>query len=132
VRCEDCGLIEFAGEWRAGPGPVTEVRAGRCPACQRVRARRPAGTLRLHPEFLADRAELLRMIRNVERAESSEHPLERLIDTEESDGTLVVTTTGVHLARALAHKLARRFHKKPRLRYAPGETRLFVDWELGD
>lgn len=127
--CKDCGLVQHAGKWFRGRPPLADVRAGRCPACQRVRERYPAGTLRLPGEFLKHRTEVLRLIKNIARAETAEHPLERLMGAEESDGHLVVTTTGVHLARAIAHKLARRFHRRPRLRYADGEELLYVTWE---
>lgn len=126
--CTDCGLVQHAGKWRRGKPPLAAVRAGRCPACQRVRQRYPAGTLRLPAAFLEHRTEVLRLIRNVARAEAAEHPLERLMEAEESDGHLVVTTTGVHLARAIASQLSRRFHRKPRLRYADGEKLLHVTW----
>jgi hypothetical protein len=72
---------------------------------------------------------MLRLIRNVEAAEKAEHPLERLMGIEESDGHVFVTTTGVHLARELAHSLARQFHRKPRFRYAEREAVVHVDWE---
>jgi len=127
--CADCGLFQHAGRWRRGKPPLGALRAGRCPACERVRQSYPAGTLRLPGDFLRHRTEVLRMIRNVARAESDEHPLERLMAAEVSDGHLVVTTTGVHLARAIASRLARRFHRKPRLCYADGEKLLHVSWE---
>ncbi|HEX6882842.1 MAG TPA: BCAM0308 family protein [Planctomycetota bacterium] len=127
--CADCGLYQQAGRWQCGKPPLAALRAGRCPACERVRQRYPAGTLRLPVEFLRHRTEVLRLIRNVARAEAAEHPLERLMEAEESDGHLVVTTTGVHLARAIAGRLARRFHRRPRLRYADGEALLHVTWE---
>jgi hypothetical protein len=127
--CGDCGVVQHAGKWTWGAPPLAQLEQGRCPACQRVRERYPAGTLRLPPAFLARRAEVLRLIRNVEKSEKAEHPLERLMEVEESDGRLVVTTTGVHLARQIAHKLAKRFHRKPRFRYADEENLVHVDWE---
>jgi hypothetical protein len=51
------------------------------------------------------------------------------MDVEESGGRLVVTTTGIHIARQIAHKLARRFHQKARIRYARQEDLIHVDWE---
>ncbi len=129
--CPDCGLVQRRGKWYRGAPPLAPLKAGRCPACQRVRERYPAGTLRLPPDFLAHKKEVVGLIRNVEKNEKVEHPLERLMDVEESDGRLVVTTTGVHLARQIAHKLAKRFHAKPRFRYADGEKLVHVDWATG-
>ena len=129
VKCTECGVVQHAGKWYWGAPPLAELHAGICPACQRVRERYPAGIIRLHRRFLERREEVLRLIRNVERAEKPEHPLERLMAVEESDGQLVVTTTGIHIASQIAHKLARRFHQKARLRYAKQEGLIHVDWE---
>lgn len=69
------------------------------------------------------------MLRNAERAEGEEHPLERLMDlVDEPDGSLVVTTTGLHLARAIANKLERRFHRHARIHYPGEQERVQVDW----
>jgi NMD protein affecting ribosome stability and mRNA decay len=127
--CDDCGLVQHAGKWYRGAPPLAKLTAGSCPACKRIRDGYPAGIIRLAPAFLARREEILRLIRNVERAEMAEHPLERLMDVKESGGQLVVTTTGIHLARQIAHKIARRFHRKARLRYADQEDLVHVDWD---
>lgn len=127
--CDDCGVVQHGGKWYWGAPPLAEIQRGRCPACQRTRDGQPAGTIRLHPDFLEHGDEILQLIRNVEQAEKAEHPLERLMEVEQSDGRLVVTTTGVHIARQIAHKLARRFHRKARIRYADDEGLILVDWE---
>ncbi len=128
-RCTDCGLVEYRGRWsRRAPGRL-RLADGLCPACRRVRERYPAGTVRVPKELCGEREALVRQIRNVEKAEAAEHPLERLMDVKESGGGLVVTTTGVHLAREIAHHLGKQFHRKPRLRYAEGESLVRVDWE---
>lgn len=127
--CKDCGIIQHAGEWYFGAPPLARLTTGRCPACRRVADKYPAGTLRVPTSFLAGRQrDVLRLVRNIAAAEKLEHPLERLMTIEEADGHMVVTTTGIHLARALAHKLAKQFHRKPRFRYADGEELVFVEW----
>jgi NMD protein affecting ribosome stability and mRNA decay len=127
--CGDCGLVQHQGRWYRGAPPLAELESGLCPACQRIRERYPAGTIRLHPGFRAHRVEIEHLVRNLEEAEKAEHPLERLMEVKESDGELVITTTGIHLARQIAHKIARRFHQKARLRYADHEDLVHVDWE---
>ena len=128
--CDGCGLVFHAGRWSPGPPPVADLGSGLCPACERVRDRYPAGTLRLPAAFLENREEVLNLIRNAEEAERPEHPLERLMDVEDlPEGGLVVTTTGIHLARAIAHKLERRFHRPARIRYPAEQNLVHVDWE---
>ncbi len=126
--CAGCGLVQHRGRWSRRAPPRARVASGLCPACRRVRDRYPAGTLRLPQDFFVDREAILRMLRHAEEIEGAEHPLERLMDVEERDGELVVTTTGVHLAREIAHELGRQFHRKPRFRYADGESLVHVDW----
>jgi hypothetical protein len=89
----------------------------------------PAGTLVLPADLLAERDEILHLIRHVAASEQVEHPLERLMGVEQGADRLVITTTGVHLARKLAHKLAKRFHRKPRFHYADSAGLLDVTWE---
>ncbi len=123
----DCGVVFHAGRWRWGPPPLADVVSAVCPACERVRARRPAGSVRLHPELDAPEEEVRHMVANLEQAEREEHPLERVMAVERVDGALLVTTTGVHLARRVAHALERRFHRKGTTRYPEHEAVVLVD-----
>ena len=126
--CSDCGVVEHKGKWYWGAPPLTELRSGRCPACKRIHDRQPAGILRLKGVLFDQREEVLRLAHNLEEAEKAEHPMERLMEARVSDGCLVITTTGIHLARKIAHRVARRFHRKPRIRYADDESLVQVDW----
>lgn len=128
--CEECKLVHHAGRWQRGAPPTPELESGLCPAYRRIRDHDPAGTIAVPETFLEQRDELMGMLRNAEAAETEEHPLERLMDLEEGpDGSLIVTTTGVHLARAIANKLERRFHSQARIRYGDSEHTIAVDWE---
>ncbi len=128
VVCKVCGIVLNRGTWSVGPAPEGKVAKVVCPACTRIRERYAAGTVTIPAEFLGRRAEVVNMVRNLEKSESAEHPLERVMDIVDDDGALVVTTTGVHLARLVAHKLAKRFHKKPRIWYADDEELVHVEW----
>jgi hypothetical protein len=115
--------------WTLRAPPLAQTRSGRCPACQRIADHAPAGTLRIPATFLAQRDEVLNLIRNVEEQERAEHPLERVMGVDEQGGRMTVTTTGIHIARQIANKLARRFHRKAHVRYADEESRIDVDWD---
>jgi hypothetical protein len=128
--CPDCGLVHHAGRWYEGQPPLTEVASGRCPACERVRAQDPAGVLTLPAALVQDREELERSLRNAAAAEAAEHPLERLMGVAEGeDGSLVVTTTGIHLARRLANLLERQVHRQARFDFVDGVELLRVSWD---
>lgn len=128
--CHDCGLVQSQGRWQrtAVDDAVRAKSRARCPACTQIHERRPAGTLVLDAAFLPHQEEINGLAHNEEKVESAEHPLERLIGVEARDGGLVVTTTGVHLARRIAHKLERRFHREARYRYDEDQQVLRVDW----
>lgn len=117
AQCPDCGAVYRAGHWRwatAEPGTYAE----RCPACHRIHDRFPAGRVTLEGEFLrSHREEVIARVRNCEKAEKREHPLERIMAIEDAEGGgVLVTTTGTHLARRIgvalhdAHKGEVEFH----------------------
>lgn len=125
--CRECGLVLRQGRWIRGEAAPADAKA-LCPACTRVQERNPAGTLVLDAAFLPYQEEIQGLVKNEAAAEAEEHPLERVIALEPRDGGLVVTTTGVHLAQRIAHKLERRFHRDARFRYADEEQVVRVDW----
>lgn len=128
VVCRTCGVVQSKGNWSWGSKPEGQSKKVFCPACTRVRERYPAGTLTIPAELRGKGDEVARLVRNLEQGEREEHPLERVMEIVEEDGALVITTTGVHLARLAAHRLAKHFHRKPRIRYADSEDLVHVDW----
>jgi len=127
-RCPECGAFCHAGRWSWDSPTGMEFYSLACPACTRIRDRYPAGTIRLHGDLGGLREELVAMFRNLERQEKSEHPLERLMDITDDEDGLVVTTTGIHMARCIAGALKRRFHGNVRIRYPEEQTLIYVDW----
>lgn len=129
--CTECNVVYHGGRWYWGAPPLCDEQSCVCPACQRIQDRYPAGTIRLQSLPAKHRDEILAMIRNTAERERQEHPLERLIDIESEgqDGQdLVVTTTGIHLARCIAGDLRRRFHGGVKVRYPEEESLIQVDW----
>ena len=129
LLCEDCRIVCLAGRWQWGTPPLAEVQAVRCPACSRIQAGRPAGTLRLpRALFPANVAEVLDLVRDAEAEEKPVYPLERLMNVVSDAEGLTVTTTGIHLAGVIAGKLERRLHKQARVHYG-GSNGVSVVWE---
>jgi NMD protein affecting ribosome stability and mRNA decay len=126
VVCKRCGVVHHGGKWSWGKA-AGETRAGLCPACERIRDHYPAGTIRLDKGLLEFRDEIKHLIANVEELEKVEHPLERVMDIQESANGMVVTTTGLHVARRITSKLERRFHKKARIRYPKEQSLMQVE-----
>jgi hypothetical protein len=124
--CDDCGVVGHGGRWFWGAPPTAVVRGGRCPACRRIHDRYPAGRLRLPDLPTAERDALESLLRNVEAVERVEHPLERIIEIIDGPDGPEVTTTGVHVARALANAVERQTHRVARFEYGPAENHLEV------
>lgn len=120
--CDDCGVVQHGGRWHWGAPAIGFVHGGRCPACETIRSGIPGGTLRIPMPRVDSTNEVMQLVRTAATAEREEHPLERLMDVVERGGELVVTTTGIHLARRLATQLQRRFHEKPKVHYSEDDT----------
>ncbi|MEM9663938.1 MAG: BCAM0308 family protein [Bacteroidota bacterium] len=126
--CPDCGAAFVGGRWAWASVPRVE-HAVRCPACQRMADRYPAGFITLRGPFVATYQDALRrLIFNVGKAEMNERPLERLMDVETKGNTVEVTTTGVHLARRIGQALHRAFDGDLNLDYADGQMMVRVTW----
>ena len=125
--CEDCGIVCHGGRWYWGEPPPGKVRSCVCPACRRVRHRHPASWLRAPWRALGPRREVLDQIRNICEAERVEHPLERVMAIKDVDGDLLITTTGLHIARCIASGLQRRLHRRPSMSYGD-DYELRMSW----
>ena len=126
--CPECGAVFHHGRWQWGVAPET-AHLETCPACLRLRDRYPAGFLTLHGDFfLSHRDEVLHLARNHERREREEHPLKRIMDVEERDGSVLVTTTDIHLARGMGVALHHAYQGELEFHYNQEQNLLRVDW----
>lgn len=128
ARCPDCGAGYRDGRWAwgSGEGPAKEVR---CPACQRARDNFPAGFVSLSGEFFAThRDEILGRVRHCEAAEKASHPLERIMKLADDAGGVLITTTGVHLARRIGDALEDAYKGTLEFHYNKEQQLLRVAW----
>jgi len=81
-----------------------------CPACQKLRDRQPGGIVTLSGEFVPQhQEEILSLIRNEDTRARNVNPLERVMEIQEEDGQIVVTTTNEKLAQRLGRALFRAY-----------------------
>jgi hypothetical protein len=128
ARCPDCGAVWKRGRWTWAAAATVSTRR-ECPACRRVRDCFPAGWIRLEGSFREDETEILGMIRNIESAEKADHPLERLMEISDHPWGILVTTTGIHLARRIAEALRRRWHEGVEIDYVVSQDLVRVTWK---
>lgn len=128
TACPDCGAVFRDGRWRWGSAPFDAPRA-LCPACQRARDRYPAGLVTLRGDFVrAHREELLHLARAVEAREKAEHPIQRILDVEDQEEGLLLTTADMHLARAIGEAIHHAHHGELDFHYVEEDSRLRVTW----
>ena len=125
--CPTCRAVWARGRWTWSEAPA-DAREHECPACRRVRERQPAGWIRLEGDLGTHRGEVLALVRHREAAERAEHPLERIIDVKEEPFGLLITTTGIHVARRIAEALKRTWHEDVEIRYAKSQDLVRVTW----
>lgn len=128
ARCPECGAVFHKGRWTWDVAPPAAAEH-RCPACSRVHDRFPAGYVTLEGGFLhAHRDEILSLVRKCETSEKAEHPLERIMSIDTTDGGLEVTTTGSHLAREIAERVHHAYKGELRFSYNRDDNLLRAAW----
>ena len=128
MQCPRCGTVFRRGRWSWGAAPAG-ARRSLCPACRRIEERYPAGYVNISGSFSrAHRDEILQRVRNCEAREKAEHPLERIMAIETVSDGVLVSTTSVHLARMLAHRLQQSFKGDLSVSYNKEDNLLRARW----
>ena len=128
ARCPECGVVFHKGRWAWGPVPKDAVSTT-CPACLRIHDRFPGGYVTLKGPFVqAHRDELKKLVEAREEHEKAEHPLERVMGIGERAGSLEITTTGNHLARAIANAVRAAYDGNLKVRYESDENLVRAVW----
>jgi len=129
AACPQCGLVYHKGRWQRAPRPA-RADEHLCPACHRINDRAPAGYVTLAGAYVGGHEnELLRLVRNEAARQGQDHPLARIMDIERREGTVIVTTTDVHLARRIGDALHAAFHGELTTKYSADEYRVRVNWQ---
>lgn len=128
ASCPDCGAVVVNGRWQwqsATEGVVSE----RCPACRRIRDNFPAGYVTLSGSYLDEhRAEILAIVQNVAAKEKAEHPMQRLMNIVDANREVKLTTTDIHLARAIGDAVQHAHGGKLEVKYGPDDNIVRVSW----
>ncbi len=147
--CPDCHAQVHKGHWVRSSANETTHTTGhsseprsphasghehRCPACTRIAVHDPAGMLQLKGRYVREHeAELRALLSHIAEREGSQHPLERLMAVQrQDDGSLEVSTTGIHLVRMLGHALQRAHRGHLEINYLEDESRVRSTWARDD
>jgi len=128
AACRDCGAVFHKGRW-IWDTPAQDARQERCPACQRVHDKVPAGFLSLSGEFYtAHKDEILNLIANLEQKQRAQHPLKRIMHIEEQADKTVVTFTDAHLTHSAAEAVQHAYNGDLDARYSDEEILVRATW----
>jgi len=127
--CSGCGAVFHHGRWTWGTAPEGAAKA-ECPACHRIREQQPAGFITLKGARTPDEREaLVRLARNVEKHENSEHPLHRIIAIEQGAEEMLVTTTDTHLPQRIGESVRHAHKGTLGIVYGQDEYVVRVHWQ---
>lgn len=122
--CKQCGASEWHGRWSWESAP--DLAPVTCPACARQRDGVPAHVVELRGALRPWWSEVRGLIANVAKAETEQHPMERVMGLEVLDDRVIVPTTGLHMARRLVAAIVRRFRRDVRVRFDDSVTS--IEW----
>lgn len=126
--CSECGAVFLEGRWTWGDAAV-HAHAIVCPSCQRIKENLPAGYLEIRGRFYGTHAEEINnLLRNLECEEKKAHPMERLMAVSEKENSVLVTTTGIHLARRIGEALKNAYQGELDFTYGDGEKTIRLTW----
>lgn len=129
TQCTECGVVFINGRWSWNK-PTGNVNKAVCPACRRSADNYPAGRIEIKGTFFNEhREEILNLISNTEKHEKEKHPLERIMSVVDGKDHILVTTTGVHIARRIGDALSQSYKGDYSFQYAEGDKSIRVNWQ---
>lgn len=109
IQCSGCGAFYQRRHWSlkapVNHTPGAPAQAAYCPACLKIKSRRASGEVCLTQVPAAERAEVLRLLRNEESRARKKNPLERIMGFEAFGGGWKIHTTTEKLAQRLGRAL---------------------------
>lgn len=128
TACPQCHASVHDGRWQwleAAPGGALAM----CPACRRIGDGFPAGYVSVEGEFFdRHRVELLNLVQTHVRRATAEHPLRRLMRTDDTPEGVMLTTTDTHLAREIGDALHDAYGGMVNYSFADSQDMLRVHW----
>lgn len=127
--CTKCGVVFTKGRWSWEKMPKKAHQVV-CPACRRRDGNYPAGYITLKGSFFEENhEEIVNLIRNTEKQEKQQHPLERIMGVLVKNDHTLIMTTGIHIARRIGNALSRSYKGDFSFHYPEGEKSIRVYWE---
>jgi NMD protein affecting ribosome stability and mRNA decay len=127
--CPQCQATYHAGRWQ-WTAPPAVAHEELCPACRRIRDEFPAGYVTIEGEFFGQhRDELMQLVKHRAEHAKAEHPLQRIMTTDDTADGVLITTTDTHLARGLGEALHHAHQGELKFHYEDAQNLLRVHWK---
>lgn len=127
--CGGCGAVYHRGRWSWEAAPEGAAQ-GKCAACRRTADALPAGIVTLRgPVALAKKDQIIGLARNEEKAEKSDHPLNRIMAINTVEDGIEIYTTDIHLPRRLGEAVKRAFHGDLAIHFDEAGYFVRVEWQ---
>lgn len=127
--CVKCKALFVKGRW-TWKTPPDKINETICPACRRISDNYPAGLITIKGKFYEEHSDNIQnMIKNVEKQEKNDRPLERIMKIDSQKNQAIITTTGIHIARRIGEALSKSFKGDMSFQYADADKIIRVNWE---
>jgi NMD protein affecting ribosome stability and mRNA decay len=129
--CEDCGAVFHKGRWQWMSEAPAQAHRQRCPACQRIHDKIPAGFLTLSGSFFGEhRDEIMHLVHNKVEEQKTQHPMKRLMNVEEQEGGGVqIGFTDMHLPRGVGEAIEHAYEGDLDIQYTEEGGMVRVYWK---
>jgi hypothetical protein len=133
IQCTGCGAFYHRRRWAlTAPtdfNPAVHVHAVYCPACEKMKDGRASGELHLAGLDGAEKAEVLRILRNEEAHARDKNPLERIMRLEQARGDWKIETTTEKLAQRLGRAVKKARGGKVLYKWSHNNKFVRVYWQ---
>jgi hypothetical protein len=133
--CRECHSVYASKRWELDTQAANDLAAAShvvdtlCPACQKIRDRMPGGVVTLSGAFMGKHEQEIMNLLNHENREAMEiNPLERIMDIEELDSSLVVQTTNEKLAQRIGRAMYKAYGGDVEYKWSKGTKLARVNW----
>lgn len=134
--CRECRSVYARGVWKLEAQAAHDLADAKqvtdtlCPACKKIRDRMPGGIVTLSGDFLKQHEnEIVSLITNENKSAMEVNPLQRIMDIEMRDTSLVIWTTNEKLAQRIGRAVHKAYSGEVEYKWSKGTKLARVNWQ---
>jgi NMD protein affecting ribosome stability and mRNA decay len=133
--CKECHSVYIHKRWELESQASDDLAKAKhiveilCPACQKIRDRQPGGIVTLQGRFVQEhQEEIVNLLHSENDRAMRINPLERVMDIEKSDSTIVVLTTNEKMAQRIGQTIHKSYSGEVEYKWSKGTKLVRVNW----